>query len=382
MAQYTQKLNTLRQDIDDIDAELVNLLARRSKLTQQIGEIKTETGMPIYVPEREKSLIAARRVQANKSGISADLVEDLLHRIMRESYLTQNQGYRCINPDIKQVIVVGGAGSLGSLLVDLFERSNYSVAIIEKEDWQNPTTNTLFARADLVLIAVPIAITEKVIQQLPPLPKHCILADITSVKEKPLQAMLAQHSGPVVGLHPMFGGDSPGMIKQVVIVCDGRGETKYEWFIEQMKIWGATIHHSQVQEHDQAMAFIQVMRHFNTFVYGLHLQQENPNLNTLTTFSSPIYRLEFTMVGRLFAQSPELYADIIFNNPENITLLRHFQSCFAQSIKLLESGDKAGFIQSFKEVADWFGDYAQKCLVESKQLLLKADDKEILRKSE
>jgi len=59
------------------------------------------------------------------------------------------------------------------------------------------------------------------------------------------------------------------------------------------------------------MAYIQVMRHFNTFVYGQHLKGEDPNLESLTMFSSPIYRLELAMVGRLFAQSPQLYADII-----------------------------------------------------------------------
>ncbi|MFO6426374.1 hypothetical protein ACLBOM_11150 [Escherichia coli] len=39
-------------------------------------------------------------------------------------------------------------------------------------------------------------------------PKDCILVDLASVKNGPLQAMLAAHDGPVLGLHPMFGPDS------------------------------------------------------------------------------------------------------------------------------------------------------------------------------
>lgn len=381
MTDHSKQLAALRSGIDELDSELVSLLARRAQLTTQVGQIKAETGMPVYVPEREKALIASRRAEAEQAGVSPDLTEDLLRRIMRESYHTQNNRYRCINPAVEQVVVVGGAGALGKVFVGLFEKSGYQVAVVEKDDWETDIAKAAFARADLVLVAVPITLTETVIGQLNNLPADCVLADITSIKEKPLNAMLAAHKGPVVGLHPMFGPDAPGMIKQVVVVCDGRGEASYQWLVEQMKTWGATIHRSTAQEHDQAMAFIQVMRHFNTFVYGAHLQGENPDLETLTVFSSPIYRLELAMVGRLFAQSPQLYADIIYNNPDNFALLRRFHERFGDALSLLDKGDKQEFIDEFNRIGEWFGDYARKCLVDSKQLLLKADDDEMLRKS-
>ncbi len=381
MTDHSKQLAALRSGIDELDSELVSLLARRAQLTTQVGQIKAETGMPVYVPEREKALIASRRAEAEQAGVSPDLTEDLLRRIMRESYHTQNNRYRCINPAVEQVVIVGGAGALGKVFVGLFEKSGYQVAVVEKDDWETDIAKAAFARADLVLVAVPITLTETVIGQLNNLPVDCVLADITSIKEKPLNAMLAAHKGPVVGLHPMFGPDAPGMIKQVVVVCDGRGEASYQWLVEQMKTWGATIHRSTAQEHDQAMAFIQVMRHFNTFVYGAHLQGENPDLETLTVFSSPIYRLELAMVGRLFAQSPQLYADIIYNNPDNFALLRRFHERFGDALSLLDKGDKQEFIDEFNRIGEWFGDYARKCLVDSKQLLLKADDDEMLRKS-
>lgn len=58
----------------------------------------------------------------------------------------------------------------------------------------------------MVIVSVPIHVTEQVIAQLPPLPSDCILVDLASVKSGALQAMLAAHDGPVLGLHPMFGG--------------------------------------------------------------------------------------------------------------------------------------------------------------------------------
>ena len=379
MADFSQQLNTLREGIDELDSQLVELLAKRSALTTQVGQIKAEAGMPVYVPEREKALITSRRAQAEAQGVSPDLTEDLLRRIMRESYHTQNNRYRCVNPSLGQVVVIGGAGALGKVFVGLFERSGYQVTVVEQEDWQSGDAQQTLSQAALVIVAVPINVTEHVIAQLTMLTEDCILADITSIKDKPLKAMLEAHQGPVVGLHPMFGPDAPGMIKQVVVVCDGRQQQRYRWLIDQMRIWGATIHQSTSQEHDKAMAYIQVMRHFNTFVYGAHLKGENPDLESLTMFSSPIYRLELAMVGRLFAQAPALYADIIFNNPDNFALLRRFYDRFGLALTLLEQGDKDAFIAQFSDIGQWFGEYAKTCLVDSKQLLLKADDGQLLR---
>jgi chorismate mutase/prephenate dehydrogenase len=378
MTKQAKGLSELRVDIDTVDAQLIELLKKRNALTTKVGQVKSQTGMPIYDPQRESELIANKRQLAIDNNLSPDLVEDILRRMIRESYHTQHAKYMCVNPSINKIVVIGGEGALGSVFVSLFEKSNYLVATLEKDDWQN--AQSIFDGADLVIVAVPINTTVDVIKSIQYLPKDCILADITSIKVSPLNAMLEVHDGPVVGLHPMFGPDSPGMIKQVVVVCDGRKAEKYQWLIDQMTTWGAVIHNTSSQEHDQAMAFIQVMRHFSTFIYGQHLKEENPDLVDLLMFSSPIYRLELAMVGRLFAQAPSLYADIIFNDLENVDLLKRFNKRFADGIEIVASNDKQAFIEQFKSVEKWFGDYAKQCLKDSRQLLLKAADGQLLRK--
>ena len=235
---HSQQLDTLREGIDELDTQLVELLAKRNALTTQVGQVKAEAGMPVYVPSREKELIASRRAQAEAVGVSPDLTEDLLRRIMRESYHTQNNRYLGVNADVGTIVVIGGAGALGKIFVSLFERSGYSVCVVEREDWESGRAANVLSTAALVVVAVPINLTEQVIGQLSMLPKSCILADITSIKVKPIEAMMAVHKGPVVGLHPMFGPDAPGMIKQVVVVCEGRNESAYGWLIDQMRIWG------------------------------------------------------------------------------------------------------------------------------------------------
>jgi len=367
------ELTALRDQIDEVDKALLALLAKRLHLVAEVGEVKSRFGLPIYVPEREASMLASRRKEAEALGVSPDLIEDVLRRVMRESYVSENdKGFKTLNPAVRPIVIIGGNGRMGRLFTRLLTLSGYQVKSLEQEDW--PQADSILADAGVVIVSVPIHITEQVIQRLPTLPADCVLVDLASVKNRPLQAMLAAHAGPVVGLHPMFGPDVESVAKQVVVYCDGRQPEAYQWLLEQIQVWGARLHRISAVEHDQNMAFIQALRHFTTFAYGLNLAEENVQLEQLLALSSPIYRLELAMVGRLFAQDPQLYADIIMASTDNLALIKRYYQRFGEAITLLEQTDKSEFVKRFDQVGEWFGDYAQRFLSESRTLLLQAND--------
>jgi len=370
---FDKKLILLRDEIDEIDSDLVKLLHRRLAVTSKVGQLKSNVGKPIYDPAREASLFAKRRLQASDAGLSPDLIEDVLRRLMRDSYVSQDaSGYRCVNPECKKVVVVGGKGQLGAIFVDLFQRSDYQVAILEQNDW--PNSDAILADAGLVIVAVPISLTSMVIRHLDNLPESCILADLTSIKESPLFEMKNVHAGPIVGLHPMFGPDVTSLIKQTIISCEGRYPEEYQWLLQQFEVWGAKIYPVKANEHDEAMSMVQVMRHFSTIAYGYHLMSEGADIEKLVAMSSPIYRLELIMVGRLFAQDPSLYADIIFANKENVGMMKRFAYRFLELLEDVSIDDKDAFVNMFNHVSDWFGNYAGDFLEESKLMLLKANE--------
>lgn len=367
------ELATLREQIDEVDQQLVELFAQRLKLVAKVGEVKNRQGISIYAPEREASMLAQRRVEAEALGVPPDLIEDVLRRVMRESYSSEKDvGFKCMNPHLGNVVVVGGAGKLGRLFVQLLTLSGYQVLILEKNDWANAAS--ILSDAGLVIVAVPIEQTVRLIQQLPKLPANCLLVDLTSVKAAPLEAMLAVHTGPVLGLHPMFGPDISSLAKQVIIYSEGRNSEAFEWLLAQMHIWGARLQPVNAVEHDQAMSLIQALRHFTSFAYGSHLCTEQADLAQLLSLSSPIYRLELAMVGRLFAQDPNLYADIILSSPENLKMIRRYHTRFGELLAELEQGNREGFAQQFGTVSEFFGDYANTFLKESRNLLAQAND--------
>ncbi|TCP91253.1 chorismate mutase [Cricetibacter osteomyelitidis] len=369
-----EALKSLRDEIDQVDQKLLQLLAKRLKLVAKVGEVKHQHGLPIYVPNREANMLAARRAEAKKMGIPEDLIEDVLRRIMRESYTSENQfGFKTVNPNIQKIVVVGGKGKLGGLFLRYLTASGYDVAALGSQDWEQ--AGSIFNGADVVIVSVPIAKTLETIERLKPyLTENMLLTDLTSVKRAPLEKMLAVHRGAVVGLHPMFGPDIPSMAKQIVVCCDGRYPERYQWFIDQIAIWGAVIYTETAAEHDHHMTYIQALRHFATFANGLHLSKQPVQLAKLLALSSPIYRLELAMIGRLFAQDAGLYADIIMDKPENLAVIKSLKDIYTEALKFFEQNDKQGFIDCFNQVREWFGEYSETFMKESCQLLKQAND--------
>ena len=356
-----------------MNKQILDLLAQRLALVEKVGEVKSTHGLPIYAPDREAAMLSSRREEAMKKGVPPQLIEDILRRTMRESYASEKDaGFKCLKPQLGTIVIVGGYGKLGRLFGRMFKLSGYQVEVIDRDDWEQ--ADEILSKAGLVMVTVPIDHTLEIIRKFGNLPSSCILCDLTSIKSGPLQAMLDIHHGPVVGLHPMFGPDVPSLAKQVVVYCNGRGEEDYQWLLKQLSIWGASLCDMDADEHDHGMTLIQALRHFTSFTYGLHLSRENPNIEQLLQLSSPIYRLELAMVGRLFGQDPNLYGDIILSSDENVQMIKRFHQCFGEAIDILDGRDKQAFVTKFNKVSDWFGDYSQQFMHESQNLLKQAND--------
>ena len=115
--QPPRDLPDLRDLIDRTDQQLIDLLGRRRDLVAEVARFKTRHGTPVYVPEREAALLQARRAEAQAAGVSPDLVEDLLRRIMRESYRAEgDHGYRCVLPEPVPVVTMVCFGVLPLLV--------------------------------------------------------------------------------------------------------------------------------------------------------------------------------------------------------------------------------------------------------------------------
>lgn len=364
-SEFDIEIKTLRNNIDDIDQEILTLISKRQQEVEQVVALKRKHNVPVYHPAREEDLISGLRARAKSNGIEPDLMEDLYRVILRYSRI--HQSFEMKQQGIKidaTVLIVGGGGEMGRYFAGLFLDSGYRVRILSRGDWDD--VEGLCRGIDLAVVSVPIDVTVETIKRLGPhLPEGCILADLTSIKASPMAAMLEFYGGPVIGLHPLFGPTLSSLDKQIIAVTPGRNTDACRWLVDQLSIWGAVIVTSDPEEHDEIMEIVQTLRHFATFCFGQFLARRKISLDRTLEFSSPIYRLELGMVGRLFAQDSALYSEIIFATPSRRKLLMEFIESMDDHVVMLENNDKKLFMERFKEIADWFGPFSEQALRES-----------------
>ena len=84
-----EELERLREEIDRVDAELVELLNKRLQLVDEIGALKRGQGLPVRDRAREEELLAHIRAQA---GEQADEAEALFLALLDISRARQERG--------------------------------------------------------------------------------------------------------------------------------------------------------------------------------------------------------------------------------------------------------------------------------------------------
>ncbi len=85
----TDSLSDLRRQIDEIDNDLIDLLARRMKISRQIGEYKKEKGMTIVQPRRYTQILDKRGAQGSLQGIDPECIKNIFEHIHEESVRQQ-----------------------------------------------------------------------------------------------------------------------------------------------------------------------------------------------------------------------------------------------------------------------------------------------------
>ena len=78
-------LHELRSQIDSIDEELLNLLAKRSKISTQIGDIKKENNLTVLQLDRWNTILSNHIERGKTLGLKEDMVKDIFELIHKDS---------------------------------------------------------------------------------------------------------------------------------------------------------------------------------------------------------------------------------------------------------------------------------------------------------
>jgi chorismate mutase/prephenate dehydrogenase len=361
---------SLRGQIDVVDHQILALLAQRMSIVSALAGKKRDEGVRIRDPKREREILEDRRTIASELGLSAEVTESLFRLIMWASrdYQAQLKAEVPVDMQPRSVAIVGGNGGIGRRLAQLFDELGHRVLIADLDTELTPEQAA--QHADVTIIAVPIAVTEEVIRKVGPhVPAHGLLMDVTSVKASPLAAMLASSQASVLGTHPMFGPGVHSLQGQRVVLCKGRGDSWAQWVSTVFRARGLIITEASAEEHDRAMALVQVLTHFQTQVFGLTLARLGAPLSEGLKFTSPAYLMELYVAGRHFGQDPALYGPIEMTNPMTARVTEAFRDAADAVRSILVAGDQHAFSSMFAEVRAFFGDFMQEATEKSKFMI-------------
>jgi len=78
-------LDQLRQEIETIDAEIIEKIAARFFLVKQIGQLKNETGQAVLDPAREEKLRQHYQRLSQKYQLDVTFIQQLFDMIFSQS---------------------------------------------------------------------------------------------------------------------------------------------------------------------------------------------------------------------------------------------------------------------------------------------------------
>ena len=223
---------------------------------------------------------------------------------------------------INTVNIIGGKGAMGRFFHHRLQSRGIETQALDKPLNRQDLARNL-SGADLVLLAVPIQAMQEVLDVLTPvLEPRTILADICSVKVKPLRMMLAAHQGPTVGTHPLFGPEPDRTSELRVSLVPGRDDQALEMVRELLQELGLCPFSTTAHEHDRALAYIQGLNYVTTVSY---LAAFSPDEST-AKFLTPSFHRRLQSARKMLTQDGDLFTSLFEDNPYCHEAVRHYRS--------------------------------------------------------
>lgn len=244
---------------------------------------------------------------------------------------------------ISRVAVIGSKGEMGSLFMEACREAGLDAAGLDKSMTDDDLADFIPGR-DLVLLCVPMRVFPKVLKQVVPhLDGRQILADVCSVKANPLRRMVAAYQGPVVGTHPLFGGNLPAPEDRRVALCPGidpvpeaghgaqQGtapangpdpKKSLDAVADFMQQLGFIIFETTPREHDVALGYIQGLNFVTTVSY-LSATAKQPGIDR---FITPSFRRRLEAARKMLNNDAEMFEAMFETNPYSLDCVRQFRS--------------------------------------------------------
>ncbi len=361
------ELAALRQKLDIIDGELLQRAAARMAIVAKIRDVKRRQKIQLFDRAREQQVYRNAEERGAALGLEPGMARALMGVLVESAHAMQERPTaEQAQPNARRLLIVGGRGQMGQLFSRAFQARGHQVEIMDKDDALEPGR---VARADMVMVAAPMTLAAQITAQLCQLVRpDALLCDINSLKGE-ICAELQACVGEALGTHPMFGPTVRSLRRQKIVLCRVKPGPMAAWLEDELGSMGADLILCDAAQHDKMMAVIQVLTHYGIMVMGRALSSSGVTLAETLPFMSPIYRLELSMVGRLFSQDPELYREIVMANPAGGAMYNTFLEQASDLARIIDERDDEAFMERFEQAKSYFAGFAAEAMTLSDDII-------------
>jgi chorismate mutase/prephenate dehydrogenase len=259
----------------------------------------------------------------------------------------------------RKIAIAGGEGRFGKFFRDFFAKRGCEV-----KSWDADATpaciQEVVAWAEVVLIAVPLIETVKVIQSLIHLLRgHQLLMSIASTMVHCTKVMLESPCGEVLVTHPFCAPPvKRGTFKgQTLFVYRARRAPEWAVWVEAfLEATEAHIEPVELDQHDKERVIDQVLDHMCSVLKVQAMRQFGMDPTRLLKIASPAYKLSAMHMARMFVQSGALYGGLPMTNPHAMEAFEGFLHAFQHYVTVVRGNDMKAYVDGFDACRDYLGE--------------------------
>ncbi|MFO1467975.1 MAG: chorismate mutase [Steroidobacteraceae bacterium] len=344
-------LDELRAELTALDTRLLELIARRQALSEQVAEVKRATGHPTRDFAREREVVLRARATAERLKFSPELAESILRKLIDSSLARQEQaGVAALGRGTgRRALIIGGAGKMGGWFAEFLDSQGFEATIspicpavvgdFGAARWEDlpgprPHRDRNAARPCRCYTHWPRGHRPASSSTWVRSRRPCGRA-FTALRSAGMRRHL--HPSHVRPRHRPALGPPRHLHRPGPCRCALR---------EAQELFAATMAERVVMdldEHDRLIAYVLGLSHALNIAFFTALADSGEAAPRLARLSSTTFDSQLDVAGKVAAESPELYYEIQSLNEYGVESLEALQGSVGRLLAAVKGHDAQGF---------------------------------------
>ena len=355
------ELESLRREIDRVDRAMLELIARRLEVADEIGLTKRKDGLDIRDDERETKVVEKTVEDARALGIDEELARTIAGTLIGGAVRTQERNAG-LPLEGRTTLVIGGGGRMGAWISRFMSNRGATVKVWDPRRSLVGYTSVDsledgVAGADHVVVASPLGLAKGDLEGVVSEEPEGVVFDLCSVKSH-IAATLrkgVERGLRISSVHPMFGPSAVTPRGRNILVCSCGSTEADADCTELFETAGAVVSAVDLDVHDRLIAYVLGASHASSLAFGKVVAGSGIPSPELRRCAGPSFDKHARLALDVSCESRRVYHDIQRLNPHTERLMESLAEAVRAVSEASSDEGPDRFARLMDDVDDYFG---------------------------